>query len=1181
MVEVPGDAYTVTCTRLTLDDGRRIFVRTKWFKSSFHVTALDLPHSWSCSVNKQDVEERATRWEMSGEEYLIQSRLHLEEDVSGSMYSLNPLRSGAMRLSWNTRVGMKYDEPKVVLILHKDNDTMALVSEFMDVLMDSTLILQKQLARRNNKAHQPGIQFLAPEKVRSSMSHQGLSREDVCGGLDGLDVKFEFRNSPVSYETDSRLSTPTHPSNLTAPEGGVSQTQAPGVERSSKPHNSETRNQGRHIYTEETVPVHGRDAPSSDRPNPVGNHGGVSVRHLKSMFSGFHGLSESKREQSQAEMKRPRAPEHRSDAGEVPMTDGHEYYLDRMGSSQLKRAFSVDVLDRPLDRGVQPKQKFAAPLHEQEIAWAKPCTTIRCTNVDYLCPTSRPSSSVDYKNLRKAPTCDTKVISLESSKLGMEGSGGSGWKATTSRNPSGHVESKSFGFVDAKRRDVASRGRERIITLSDSEEEDCHYDEKELLHRRIPCSVEGQSDEPVSGFTIHPFKEKVSPRFAGDSLIPTHKSKNMAGSSKDLTPNTLREKKDSVEPNAWKVKEELNRTRFEAQDGSGQIRSRKRKETGDADDVKTDVEGKVTKQNGSFSEEQIITLRGSIARNKKGLDAEVFKSTVKSAYVEVESERQSEQEPVHQTGDHSDEIRADTTKYESRSQRKQINHAGYHRSENPASTFNTETRSKKWDAWISEARSPVTSWEVPTENRGSCQLVDQQTETHVVNTSSPNDSKYLDTPFSKKKKIGRDFEYLDTSLSNSEHLQSPQDDLNISPPSEVNSFRKQSQEDLTGSVVEQPETSYTSETAKKKKKTLSEDGPLLAGKKMERWKPIQIVKDGDSNSVEELILEPGGNDDHKVVNERQESQKEKPEKGVEGRKGPSRRGRTPAVNTCNDGKIQSDKMCQNVSRSNSSKRPFSKGRAARSTERPNRSNSRDRSPSVAGPVVKFQPQVEVDQSCQTDVPDSDYYCFDDDRTEEQIQPNQVWALYDEFDQMPRTLILIKEVSTSGPFSVTANWLQLHTPSKKSERHESSQFSACCGSFEELKESTVVKALNCFSHKLEYTLKSNNNLEIYPRVGEIWALHQMGNSRQIRSEMDEWEERQEEKRKYRLVVILTECGEGQAPQIQVLRKRTGFRTLWEPGYDPGVLPVEGMKRFSHKVPYSDASSQELLPKVVCL
>lgn len=37
---------------------------------------------------------------------------------------------------------MKYDEPKVVLILHKDSDTMALVSEFMDVLMDSTLILQ-------------------------------------------------------------------------------------------------------------------------------------------------------------------------------------------------------------------------------------------------------------------------------------------------------------------------------------------------------------------------------------------------------------------------------------------------------------------------------------------------------------------------------------------------------------------------------------------------------------------------------------------------------------------------------------------------------------------------------------------------------------------------------------------------------------------------------------------------------------------------------------------------------------------------------------------------------------------------------------------------------------------------------------------------------------------------------
>jgi hypothetical protein len=47
MVEVPGDAHTITCTRLTLRDGKHLFLRTKWFSTSFFITALDFPRSWS------------------------------------------------------------------------------------------------------------------------------------------------------------------------------------------------------------------------------------------------------------------------------------------------------------------------------------------------------------------------------------------------------------------------------------------------------------------------------------------------------------------------------------------------------------------------------------------------------------------------------------------------------------------------------------------------------------------------------------------------------------------------------------------------------------------------------------------------------------------------------------------------------------------------------------------------------------------------------------------------------------------------------------------------------------------------------------------------------------------------------------------------------------------------------
>ena len=47
MVEVRGDTHTITCTRLTLRDGKHLFIRTKWFNTSFFVTALDFPRSWS------------------------------------------------------------------------------------------------------------------------------------------------------------------------------------------------------------------------------------------------------------------------------------------------------------------------------------------------------------------------------------------------------------------------------------------------------------------------------------------------------------------------------------------------------------------------------------------------------------------------------------------------------------------------------------------------------------------------------------------------------------------------------------------------------------------------------------------------------------------------------------------------------------------------------------------------------------------------------------------------------------------------------------------------------------------------------------------------------------------------------------------------------------------------------
>jgi hypothetical protein len=128
------------------------------------------------------------------------------------------------------------------------------------------------------------------------------------------------------------------------------------------------------------------------------------------------------------------------------------------------------------------------------------------------------------------------------------------------------------------------------------------------------------------------------------------------------------------------------------------------------------------------------------------------------------------------------------------------------------------------------------------------------------------------------------------------------------------------------------------------------------------------------------------------------------------------------------------------------------------------------------------------------------------------------------------------------------------------------FPVSCGDFGEPKESTVIRALNCFSHKMEFTPKTETVVQVYPRKGEIWALYHKDKTgevlKQARSEKDKkGKGNDNDKYQFRLVVILSNCGEGRETEILVLRKRTGYRTLWEPGYKKGSLPVEYMDRFS--------------------
>lgn len=198
-----------------------------------------------------------------------------------------------------------------------------------------------------------------------------------------------------------------------------------------------------------------------------------------------------------------------------------------------------------------------------------------------------------------------------------------------------------------------------------------------------------------------------------------------------------------------------------------------------------------------------------------------------------------------------------------------------------------------------------------------------------------------------------------------------------------------------------------------------------------------------------------------------------------------------------------------------------------------------------------------------DVPDPDFYDFDQDRTEESFKQNQVWASYDDDDGMPRFYAMIHKVISLSPFQVEISWLRSKTNNEFGPLEwVTLGFYKTCGEFRSGKHE-ISKSLNSFSHKVEWAQGPGGNLRIYPKRGDVWALY--------RNWSHDWNEHTPDEtiHKYDMVEVLEDYCELQgAVYIAPLIKVPGFKTVFRTDTDPDKvrrIPKEEMFRFSHKVP----------------
>ncbi|KAF9607529.1 hypothetical protein IFM89_036891 [Coptis chinensis] len=229
-------------------------------------------------------------------------------------------------------------------------------------------------------------------------------------------------------------------------------------------------------------------------------------------------------------------------------------------------------------------------------------------------------------------------------------------------------------------------------------------------------------------------------------------------------------------------------------------------------------------------------------------------------------------------------------------------------------------------------------------------------------------------------------------------------------------------------------------------------------------------------------------------------------------------------------------------------------------------NAESREPTVDLNAKACEPTVDLDaeagEPILMNVPDPDFHDFDMDRLESSFGGNQVWAVYDDDDGMPRYYAMIHSVTSLNPFKMRIGWLNSKSNSELGPlTWIKSGFPKTCGDFRVGKYETY-NTLNSFSHRVRWTKGIRGSIQIYPTKGDVWALYHNWSP--------DWNEHTPDEviHKYDMVEVIDDYNEEQGVSVTPVIKVVGFRTVFRQHSDAQMvqrIPREQMFRFSHQVP----------------
>ncbi|XP_026413766.1 uncharacterized protein LOC113309542 isoform X2 [Papaver somniferum] len=195
------------------------------------------------------------------------------------------------------------------------------------------------------------------------------------------------------------------------------------------------------------------------------------------------------------------------------------------------------------------------------------------------------------------------------------------------------------------------------------------------------------------------------------------------------------------------------------------------------------------------------------------------------------------------------------------------------------------------------------------------------------------------------------------------------------------------------------------------------------------------------------------------------------------------------------------------------------------------------------------------------------YNFGRKKSEASFKVDQMWAIFDDLDLMPRKYVRIDKVYS--PFKVDVTWLEFIAEDVHETAWKRSGLPVACGMFRYNKsqKTDTIKDTSSFSHMIREKYV-NEDCNIHPRKGETWALYKNWNTK--------WSSHPDNHREYEyeFVEIVTDYTNKYGIVVTRLVKLKGFVCLFKPnGMTFFQIPSNEMLRFSHRVPSFRTNGRE--------